>query len=385
MSSPTLNGIGAEFSRLTLPLRGRWHLDVRLMGGLEDLSGPQSFVFLSTTYSGSIFRTKDEAGVRSARIVGGKNGLSAPLPPKAYSQSGQIQLSLVLNDLAAECGETIVVDTDRSLGNAWVRAEQSAARTLDILTGGEWWMAPDGTIHTEQATRDTSPITSGYMAVRWRGAQGLYQISPDEPGDWTPGRTFQNTSVSGTVSRLELDISVKNLEMRVMVGDTDRLQDPVATIVEDVQAALLYHLSWPFTVQSVSPGPPVTMTLLSNDSRMPNLQNVVLWPGPSGAWATPPNGAAVRVRYVAADPGQPEVYGLDPANPPTSVTVAGGGPAIGRVGDSCKVTFTVADFTPLVAGLLCAGSGSPPTVAPGAQPFDITGTITGGSSKVTSG
>lgn len=302
MSSPTLNDIGVEFARLTLPLRKRWHLDVRLMGGLDDISGTQTFKFQNVTYTGSIFRTKSEAGARSARIVGGKGGLGTVLPAKGYSGSA-INLSLVLGDLAKECGETIVVDTDRSLGSAWVRAEMPASRTLDILTDGNWWMAADGTIHTSQSSRDATPIASNFMATRWRGAQGLYAIVPDAPGDWTPGRTFSNTSVSGTVSRVELDITAHDLSMRVMTSASgeDRLQGPVEAIVADIEAALLYHLSWPFTVESVAAGPPVTMTLSSNDDRMPNLQRVVLWPGPSGAWATPPQGAAVRVRFVAAD------------------------------------------------------------------------------------
>lgn len=68
-----------------------------------------------------------------------------------------------------------------------------------------------------------------------------------------------------------------------------------------------------------------------------------------------------------------------------AIAIAGGGPAIGRVGDAVSVTFSVADFTPLAAGLLCAGSGSPPTVSGTAAPFNITGTITAGSPKVQSG
>ena len=380
MSSPTLNGIGVEFARLTLPRFKRWHLDVRLMGGLDDITGTQTFVFQNVTYTGAIFRTKAEAGARSARIVGGTGGISETLPAKGYSQSSPIQLSLVLGDLAKECGETIVVDTDRDLGTAWVRAEQPASRTLDILTNGEWWMAADGTIHTDQSARDLSAIASNYMATQWRGAQGLYSIVPDAPGDWTPGRTFTNTSVSGTVSRVELDITAKDLSMRVMTSASgaDRLQGPVEAIVADIEAALLYHLTWPFTVQSVSAGPPVTMTLISNDSRMPDLQRVVLWPGPSGAWATPPNGAAVRVRFVAADPAQPEVVGLDPANAPTTVTIAGGGAAVGRVGDSIGLD---PNGPGVITGTVSGGT----CTITAAQLVTAKAIISSGSTKVTSG
>jgi hypothetical protein len=94
------------------------------------------------------------------------------------------------------------------------------------------------------------------------------------------------------------------------------------------------------------------MTLTSNDLRAPDLQGVVLWPGPSGAWAVPPTGAAVRVRYVAASPGMPEVVSLDPYNYPTSVTIGGviGEAAAARAGDPLQLGGAI---TGSVSGTTC--------------------------------
>ena len=375
-----LNGVASQFTRLTLPYYGRWHADVRLMGGSSDLGGAQALTVAGVTYNCAVFRARDEAGTLSARLVGGTGGLANTVPAKAYQSSAGILLSVVLSDLMADCGEKITLDGgDKTIGNAYVRMEMPAARVLNDLLGTDgWWMDPAGTIHT--GPRDLSPIGTEYMATRWRGASGVYVIVPNVPADWTPGRTFSNTSVSGTVSRVEHDISAKELKTTVMVGEqgTDRLKDPLDSVIEEAQAALLYYLTWPYTVNTVDAGPPVTMQLLSNDSRAPNLQRVVLWPGPSGAWSTPPVGATVRVRFVAADPTQPEVYGLDPANPPTSVTIAGGGPAVGRVGDA------VALDSPGPAEILGSVSGTECTIT-AAQFAAAMPIINAGSTKVTSG
>jgi hypothetical protein len=172
------------------------------------------------------------------------------------------------------------------------------------------------------------------------------------------------------------------------VTDLDRLkavlEEVVTAVVERVVVQgdlLVYFAEWIYVVDSVGSG---TASLRSTDPRLPDLADIPLWQGTGGALAVPALGSQVRVRFLNADRTKPIISGLD-TNAPQSVAIDGGGPAVGRVNDPVKVTFTVADFTPLAAGLLCAGSGSPPTVSGTAQPFDITGVITGGSAKVTSG
>ncbi len=355
--SPQLNGTGIEFARITLPNYKRWHADIRLMGGVTDISGVQTLTFAGIAMTGSIFRTKSEAGSRALRMVGGANGLGTVLPAKAYYQQSGVLLSTVARDIAAASGETIVVDVDRSLGSFWSIISMTAGQALDALTGSQWWMDLTGTIHTSLTTRTTTPIASTFMAKKWRGAQGVYEIVPDAPSDWTPGRSFANALVSGTISRTELDMSKDKLEMRVLVtnqGATtgDRLIDPFVAAVDDVTPQMLYYLRWPYTVATVSAGPPVTMTLTSNDARAPDLQGVVLWPGPSGAWAVPPVGAAVRVAYTAANPAMPEVVALDPYHAPTTVTVGGtvGNAAAARVGDTVTITAAEILSAAMVAG-----------------------------------
>jgi len=108
--------------------------------------------------------------------------------------------------------------------------------------------------------------------------------------------------------------------------------------------ALVYFAEWIYTVQTVHAGSPPTFDLASTDPRMPNLMGAQVWPGISGAWASPAVGSTCRVRFGNADRRKPMIVGLDPnSGQATSVSVAGGGAAVARVGDT--VTITQAELT----------------------------------------
>lgn len=137
--------------------------------------------------------------------------------------------------------------------------------------------------------------------------------------------------------------------------------------------ALVYFAEWIYTVESVGSG---TASLRSTDPRLPDLADIPLWQGTGGALATPIAGSQVRVRFLNADRTKPIVTGLD-TNTPTSVAVAGGGPAVARVGDGVKIPLVI--ITAPIGGGVC----SIQTNILGGT--DMPGSITSGSPKVTSG
>ena len=102
----------------------------------------------------------------------------------------------------------------------------------------------------------------------------------------------------------------------------DRLLVAIQTMVEAyVDVRMRYYRQWKYTVTSVTAGPPVTMDLASlSPTEMPNLTNITLWPGPSGAWSQPPIGATVTIRFANGDSTMPEIVNTDANNPPTNVT-----------------------------------------------------------------
>lgn len=71
---------------------------------------------------------------------------------------------------------------------------------------------------------------------------------------------------------------------------------------------------------------------------------------------------------------------VDVGSAGATVKLSGGGAAVGRVGDQVQVTFTAADAALVIAP---AGTAGGPCSAVGA--ITLTGTITAGSSNVTSG
>lgn len=159
--------------------------------------------------------------------------------------------------------------------------------------------------------------------------------------------------------------------------DTDRLkavlEEVVTAAIERVIVqgdALVYFAEWIYTVESVGNG---TASLRSTDPRLPDLADLPLWQGTGGALATPVVGSQVRVRFLNADRTKPIVTGLD-TNAPTAVAIAGGGPAVARVGDT--VTITAAE---ILAAAMVAGS-TPVTIT---NPLQCK--ITSGSAVVTSG
>jgi hypothetical protein len=168
----------------------------------------------------------------------------------------------------------------------------------------------------------------------------------------------------------------------------DRLQEYIAELVSAAVEravtqgnALVYFAEWLYQVETVHPGSPVTYDLRSTDPRLPDLQGIALWPGPSGASAQAVAGSQVRVRFANADRTRPMIVGLDPnavdvvtAPANTSIVLAGGGAAVGRVNDAVTITNAISGT---VSGATCTITK---VQFDAAQPF-----ISTGSGKVSSG
>jgi hypothetical protein len=102
----------------------------------------------------------------------------------------------------------------------------------------------------------------------------------------------------------------------------DRLRLAIQDMVEAyVDVRMRYYRPWLYQVLSVTPGPPVKMDLKSTvPTQMPDLTGITLWPGPDGAWSTPPVGATVTVTFANGDSTNPRISWTDPNNQPTTTT-----------------------------------------------------------------
>lgn len=220
----SLNGARVVSGSITIPLYGTWSGDLGL--ALTDtITSPASLVLSNLTLLGTVYRTSSFAGSRTCRLVGGYGGWMKALPFKQYINASGIMASVLLEDVAAECGEQINVLSDFNVGNQWVRLGPSdedpapAQRTLRQVGGPLWWMAPSGV--TQVGPRPTKAITSSFTVVEWSGARGQFTIATEDLASWMPGNTFTAPTVPTVQTISSVTISTDNkgvLRLNVLVS-----------------------------------------------------------------------------------------------------------------------------------------------------------------------
>jgi len=194
--SVTINGSRVISGTLVIPTLGAWHADVVLA---ETFAPPQTPAGLTlaigdASFVGTLVRTGNYVGSRGVRLVGGAGGWRAELPPRQYQAGGGVPRSLVLGDLAIECGETVSWDADVTLGPFYVRERAYASRTLAAVSHGQWWVNADGS--TRVGVRPSTTITSEFATISFSGAKGKIEIATEEIGDWVPGASFSSPTVT---------------------------------------------------------------------------------------------------------------------------------------------------------------------------------------------
>lgn len=217
-----VNGNRAVSCALSIPLWGTWAADVKLATDASIGTGPATLVVGTLSFAGFIYRIYDFAGALGVRLVGGFGGWQKSLPSKAYSLSSGVPVSMILLDVAQECGETFSTQdvlgyATGTVGANFVRAIGPAQRLLRLLApNGLWWIDPTGT--TRLAPRTTTAISSTFETVKYTEGQGLWEIATENPDDWTPGRTFTSSTVpvQQTVGFTRLDVG-NDGKLRMMV------------------------------------------------------------------------------------------------------------------------------------------------------------------------
>jgi len=186
------------------PMYGRWSADV-VLADAAMVTNPITLTIGDLTLAGTIFRQASFAGSRSARLVAGAGGWGKKLTAKPYQSDAGIRLSMLLRDAALEVGESIVLDADGTVGNAYPREAAPASQVLRQLGGPLWWIDPSGVTHV--GARPSTPITSDFDVIHWSGKTGKFEIATERYSDWVPGRTFTAPTVSGvrTISLVSLE------------------------------------------------------------------------------------------------------------------------------------------------------------------------------------
>lgn len=202
---------------IIVPELGAWTADLSLESETA-LTGAAKVKLGGLELAGAIFRSSTYAGRTLARVIGGKssypNGWGKELQAKGYKNNGGVRLSLVLRDAAREVGESVRVDTDRTMGGHFARVKAPACRLLNMLAPS-WYVDRDGT--TVVGARAGGPVLSPFDLVNLDPARGVAVIATEAPEDFAPGKTFQTARAPGTFTVRSCTYTITNSRVRLEV------------------------------------------------------------------------------------------------------------------------------------------------------------------------
>lgn len=193
MTFATLNGQRIVSGSVNVPYYGLWSGDV-VLSVASPIPTSVTLVIGDLSMVGFVYRSASFTASRSARIVGGFGGWRKTIPSQSYQSNGGINMSLVLRDAAALCGEQINVAQDQNVGTSFTRESAPAERLLRLMAGPEWYVDPKGV--TQVALRPSGRITSPFNIIDWSGAKGRFEVATENYTDWLPGRSFLNSNIS---------------------------------------------------------------------------------------------------------------------------------------------------------------------------------------------
>lgn len=204
-----LNGNRVRTAAVTLPHHGIGHADVVLDSSTTSLSGVLTLVIGDFVFKGTAFRQGGFVGVNYFRIVGGAAGWGKKVREKEYRSVFGIKFSVIAQDAARECGETLSVQSDFTVGLCYDRQNAPAVRVLDTYAP-QWWVGTDGV--TVVGNRPTPTITSQFDVMQDGTDLGVGKITvaTDHPAAWVPGARFSSPvlsekQIAGVIHRLDKD------------------------------------------------------------------------------------------------------------------------------------------------------------------------------------
>lgn len=307
----TLNGERVAFGEVTVPMFGAWTADVTLSVDKE-ITSPCTLVVGDLSLLGTVVRQAGFNGDRTARLVGGANGWSKALPAKGYSHVVGVKLSSILKDAADECGETIVLETDRNVGTLYTRDAGKASDVLALQLSGQWYIDNAGVTQTK--ARSASPIVTPFTMVTRNGARGDFEIATEAIAAWTPGRTFTSNTVitAQTISSVTIrSTNEGKTRLFVLSADTgvqEKLRAAIQSIVRAELSAFKYSGVWEYEIFSATEN---EINARSLTTMMPDLTRVPVMPGVMGEDVTPKPGDRCRIQFVNQNPAQPECIQID--------------------------------------------------------------------------
>jgi|GEM_PF-1432905 len=290
---------------ITWTQRGPWVADVIL----DAEAAPTGLVVLeegAVRLRGTATTSGAFAGRASARVGGGRGGLSTPVQTRQYLGA---PLSLILGDLGADSGESVAVAAASaavggSVLQTWARPAESPARVLDELcavlgTDYSWRTTDAGRVEIHQESWPT--VTPSRARVLDEDSAAGVLVVDDEALELRPGTVWDGRRITA----VQVQWSSGRTRSRVWtLRDAPRsLGDALARAVESRLPSPLWTRLHPSRV--VSQAADRSLQVFPDDGAVPPMTSVPLRTGIPGLDVEVNPGARVLLAFEEGDPRRP--------------------------------------------------------------------------------
>lgn len=321
-----VNGSRVVTGRITIPLYGAWFADLTLAVPDDFAAGDSVTITIGElSLKGTIARSSGFSGSRSMRVIAGAAGWRKLVASKGYSLSSGVKLSLVLADAAADAGEKIVTDSDRSLGPVFTRrGNRPAERVLKDTLDGQWWIDNLGVTQTK--ARASTAISTPFTILNYSGAKGRFQIATEAYQDWTPGRTFQSPLLTAAQTISSVSFVAEEGKIDTVVYTTtsaeERLLQSIRSLIREEVSRLEYGTIVEYVITQAA-SMKVSCKPNAANSPWPVLADVPLKAGLIGETVTPTVGAKCLIVFMDNDPSLYRCIGIEGTSQTTSFASSG--------------------------------------------------------------
>jgi hypothetical protein len=374
----TINGNRITEARVSIPAWGASYCDVAIEGEVS-ITGKATVVVSDLTIVGTVLSGGPGQGRSFFRIVAGAGGWGKVVAKKSYANDAGVKLSLVLGDAAAAVGETLdtsTVDQSARLGSAFTRPEGPACRVLEMVAPSAWYVGEDG--KTRLGARPaTKPNFKFSQTDRIDLARGYVEVASDSVAQVLPGASIARLTAVDVEHEWSISAGLRSRVYGAQGTGTSRRLSALRAIVDQLDPLRKFRGVYEYRIVQQH-GNRLDLQCVRVSTGMPDLLRVPVRPGVPGTSAIYALGSRVAVGFLDADPGRPYVHSFEDPDGAgflaPIVNLAGGGPALGRVGDSIQITPTQWNAATPVAGM------TPVTISNPMQ-----GAISSGSGRVTCG
>lgn len=329
----TVNGIPASQVRLLVPATGLWQAEV-LFPEPPNLTGPVSLEIDGVTWLGTV--ADEQSGTFATRahltIVGGRGGWRRILGAKHEHDDGTLSRAALAQKVAAEAGESIVVDSSLGalpVGVDWVRRAGPASTQLEqLFPEASWWVDNAGV--TQVGTRPLRDVSAVVTVLEYSSAERHAELGVDSTLDALPGCSFLDPRAEGSlfvIGDLEYEIGEESIRAYVMASE-DRDGPLLALIRQLVERSLprsVFERVHRFRVVGDGGDGRLALQPVIPTAGLPDMVAISVAPGVAGTSSVLVPGAEVGVGFLEADPALPYVATMpltkDPARVPTSTKI----------------------------------------------------------------